>query len=73
MFSKERLLTTHWHQIGISEATAILGVDPKQGLTEKEVEQRQAYFGLNEIEEMAGKSIWKMLWAQLTDTMVLGT
>ena len=60
-----------WYQIEPEDVLAELQVEPKQGLTEDQVIQRQEKYGRNEIIDRGGRSIWKMLWTQLTDTMVL--
>jgi len=60
-----------WYQIEPEDVLAELQVDRKHGLTEEQVIQRREEYGRNEIIDRGGRSIWKMLWAQLTDTMVL--
>ena len=61
----------NWYQIEPEDVLAELQVEAKQGLTEDQVIQRQEKYGRNEIIDRGGRSIWKMLWTQLTDTMVL--
>ena len=60
-----------WYLIEPEDVLAELQVEPKQGLTNDQVIQRREKYGRNEIIDRGGRSIWKMLWAQLTDTMVL--
>ncbi len=60
-----------WHQLSPGDSLESLKVDKNKGLTTEQVQQRLEEFGPNEIVDRGGKSIWKMLWHQLTDTMVL--
>jgi Ca2+-transporting ATPase len=48
-----------------------LDVDAESGLDEAEVARRLEEYGLNELVESGMKSPWKILWEQLTATMVL--
>lgn len=60
-----------WYQMTADEALATLSVEAKNGLTTQQASERLQTYGKNEIIDQGGKSIWKILWAQLTDTMVL--
>ncbi|MEJ2510428.1 MAG: cation-translocating P-type ATPase [Anaerolineales bacterium] len=60
-----------WHRMTINDSLAALSVDLDQGLTSQQASERLQSYGKNEIIDHGGKSIWKILWAQLTDTMVL--
>jgi Ca2+-transporting ATPase len=71
MVDKNRLLNAKWHLATKADSLAILEVDADKGLSTEQVDQRWEIFGPNELEEHVGKSPWKMLWDQLTDTMVL--
>ena len=54
------------------EATAsALEVDPAIGLSEADVQERQAKYGLNELREAPLRSPLKILWEQLTNPLVL--
>jgi Ca2+-transporting ATPase len=71
MLDRKQVLETNWHVVTVEEALTHIQVDSGQGLSPEQVQHRLAVFGPNEIEEQAGKSPWKMLWDQVTDTMVL--
>ncbi len=71
MIDKNLTENMTWYQIEPEDVLAELQVEPKHGLTEEQVIQRREKYGRNEIIDRGGRSIWKMLWAQLTDTMVL--
>jgi len=60
-----------WHQIEPQDTLAELQVDPVQGLNDQQAAHQLEIHGPNEIIDQGGRSVWKMLWAQLTDTMVL--
>jgi Ca2+-transporting ATPase len=60
-----------WYQIEPEYVLNEFQVDLKQGLNDEQVTQRQEVYGRNELVDRGGRSIWKMLWTQLTDTMVL--
>ncbi|MEJ2759514.1 MAG: cation-transporting P-type ATPase, partial [Anaerolineales bacterium] len=68
---REIIQNTQWYQQSTDEAMQMLDVRLEDGLSNAQVEERLSAFGKNEIIEQRGKSIWKILWAQLTDTMVL--
>ena len=71
MIDRKMLEKKVWYQTTTEDALSALSVTLDQGLTSMQAEERLQIFGTNEIIEFNGKSIWKMLWAQLTDTMVL--
>ena len=60
-----------WYALSIEQALRQLDVDPVQGLSASEAEQRVQQFGLNALVERAGKKPWRILWEQLTGTLVL--
>lgn len=60
-----------WHTLAPSEAAERLGVDARAGLGPAEVQRRLTEHGPNEIAAAGRRSVWAMLWAQLTDVMVL--
>ncbi|MCB8945903.1 MAG: HAD-IC family P-type ATPase, partial [Ardenticatenaceae bacterium] len=62
---------TNWHTASAREVAQILEVDLDSGLNETEVAKRQAQHGVNELQEGGGISPWRLLWAQITNTMVL--
>lgn len=71
MIQKDVLKNKLWHTITARDTLETLEVEEKQGLSGTQVEERREIFGLNEIIEQGGRGIWVILWAQLTDTMVL--
>ncbi|MFV1859240.1 MAG: cation-translocating P-type ATPase [Anaerolineales bacterium] len=60
-----------WHTAETHEALDRLHVDPEQGLTEHEAQQRMREHGPNELIERGLKSPWRILWEQLTAIMVV--
>ena len=60
-----------WHTAAIADVTHTLDVHLEQGLDNEEAVNRQARYGLNELEERSGVSPWRLLWVQFTNTMVL--
>ena len=60
-----------WHQRTPPAVVAQLASDVDRGLSTLEVARRRADFGPNELVERAGKSAWRILWEQLTATLVV--
>ncbi|MBX3016116.1 MAG: cation-translocating P-type ATPase [Caldilineaceae bacterium] len=60
-----------WYQLSITDTLTGIKTDPARGLTQAEVNERLQTYGPNELEEQGGRSPWKILWEQLTATMVL--
>ncbi len=60
-----------WHAMSPEEVKDKLGVTREKGLSEAEVEQRLEEFGFNELEEGERTTIWEMLWAQVSDFVVV--
>ncbi|HBL10954.1 MAG TPA: magnesium-transporting ATPase [Cyanobacteria bacterium UBA11162] len=60
-----------WHTSDIEEALHLLESNPDQGLTPKEVTQRQQQYGFNELEETGGRSPLAILWDQFTNIMLV--
>jgi Ca2+-transporting ATPase len=60
-----------WHNLSASEAVATLDSDLEHGLTEEQVDQRQARFGPNELQERPRRSFWQMLLDQFNQFLVL--
>lgn len=58
-------------RLDTAAVAAQLQTDAATGLTTQEAEQRLATYGSNELIDRGVKSIWKILWEQLTDVMVL--
>jgi len=60
-----------WHRLSVAAALQSLTVDPDQGLSPDEVQRRLAQFGPNELIEKGGKHPLRILWEQISSTMVL--
>jgi Ca2+-transporting ATPase len=60
-----------WHYLETAEVSQHLGTNQVKGLNEREVRERLIQNGANELVERPPKSLWLMLWEQLTDTMIL--
>ncbi len=60
-----------WHTLTTTDVTDALNVNLTQGLNEGEISKRQQQHGPNELEERGGVSPLRLLWLQLTNTMVL--
>jgi len=61
----------NWHSHSAAEATAALGSDIEQGLSDDELRKRQARFGPNELQEQPRRSFWRMLLDQFNQFLVL--
>ena len=59
-----------WHAISAEEAEKALDTSP-QGLSDNEAAERLRRFGLNTLGEVKPKSIWRMIFEQLADVMVI--
>ena len=55
----------------INEVVKKHGTDPKRGLTSSEASARLEKYGPNMIESSNKKSIWKKIFEQIADPMVL--
>ncbi len=66
--NKEKL---YWHNKSISQILEEFNVIPESGLSSDEVELRRKEFGPNELVEQKTRSVFKILYAQFTETMVL--
>jgi len=60
-----------WHSLTVPEITAVLDVDLNNGLNDDEAARRRTQYGPNELEERGGITPLRLLWLQLTNTMVL--
>ena len=60
-----------WHTSETRQVLDRLHVDPEQGLSAHEVEQRLREHGPNELIERGLKSPWSIMWEQLTAIMVV--
>ncbi|MFC2037411.1 HAD-IC family P-type ATPase, partial [Chloroflexota bacterium] len=60
-----------WHAMSTSQAATVLKSDLEQGLTAGQVQERQARFGHNELQEAPGRTFWQLLLEQLNQFLVL--
>ena len=58
-----------WYRLGGAEAAEKLEVDPRQGLTTAEVEQRLSQYGPNELAEAEKEPAWRQFLRQYADYM----
>ena len=61
----------HWHSITIEDTIRELKTDIKQGLTLKEVQERQKLYGKNIIDSKKGKNLLQKFLAQFADFMII--
>ncbi len=61
----------NWHLTEIETASLELQTNPQKGLSNAEAQSRLAKHGPNELVERGGRTPWKILWEQITATMVL--
>lgn len=62
---------TDWYKLETNLVIDQLESSTDSGLPQVEVEKRQVRFGKNELKESGARTPWKILWEQLTSTMVL--
>jgi P-type Ca2+ transporter type 2C len=62
---------TDWHGVSADEAASTLGVDPRSGLDDAEVERRRAQYGPNKLAEEAKEPGWHAFLRQYRDLMQL--
>jgi Ca2+-transporting ATPase len=60
-----------WHTLSGADAAATLKTDVAGGLSATAVRDRLAQYGPNELAERDRKSVWRMLWEQLSATLVV--
>ncbi len=60
-----------WHTQSLEKSLTQLDSDSQHGLTSQEASQRLQHYGLNELEETAGRSSWAILLDQFKDVMLL--
>lgn len=65
------MTNTTWHTLALPEVLTNLQTDATNGLDETAVAQRLAEHGPNVLVESGGKSPWRILWEQLSATMVI--
>ncbi len=60
----------HWHAAPLGDVLTELETT-RAGLTSSEAEARREKYGRNVLKEKKPKSIWRMLWEQIKDVMVI--
>lgn len=63
--------TTAWHVSSVEEILAVLKTDAAQGLSDGQAAELLQRIGPNELREQGGRQAGKILWEQITATMVL--
>lgn len=61
----------NWHLQTVEKSIEALQTSPKTGLSQLEADLRLKQYGRNELVEKGGRTPLKILWEQLTATMVL--
>jgi Ca2+-transporting ATPase len=61
----------NWYELNKEEVLELLDSDPDSGLSLAEVQRRTQQYGANELIDRGQKSVWKILWEQLTGIMVI--
>ena len=61
----------NWHQLESSAFLEHLNTNATTGLSSTEAARRLAEHGPNELVEQGGRTVWRILWEQLTATMVV--
>ncbi len=61
---------TAWHAMSVEETLTALRTS-REGLSEEEAERRRGQYGKNVLNARKPKSIWRMLWEQIKDVMVI--
>ena len=59
-----------WHTLTVEETEKALNTT-EEGLSDAEAAKRLAAYGPNNLRQKKAKSVWRMIWEQLTDVMVL--
>ncbi len=62
---------SNWYNLKQIDVLEQLGTNPSLGITAAEVHQRLESYGLNELKDCPLESPWKILWEQLTATVVV--
>ena len=60
-----------WHTVSVDEVLQHLEATPSTGLSEQEVERRRSQYGSNELAEEPGRSLWSMIWGQISEPLIL--
>ncbi len=70
-YGEEVETMAQWHRETGAQVVQTLKTDPTQGLTATDAAERLRQYGPNELVERGGRTPWRILWEQLTATMVL--
>ncbi|MEH2297115.1 cation-translocating P-type ATPase [Nostoc sp.] len=60
-----------WHSLEVDKALDLLDSNADSGLTPQEIQPRLQKYGLNELEEIAGRKAWEILLDQFKNIMLL--
>ncbi len=60
-----------WWSVPKPDLLEKLGVDPSEGLSSAEVEEKRGTFGENRLEDRGATSLWTLLWESVTSPMML--
>jgi Ca2+-transporting ATPase len=60
-----------WHHMDAHDVLREIGTDAARGLDGAEVAQRLAEYGANELIERDARGVWRIVWEQLSSTMVV--
>lgn len=61
----------NWHCLGNADVLAQLGTSDERGLSQAEARRRLSEHGPNELVAREGRSLWRIVWEQLTAVMVV--
>lgn len=61
----------HWHSISIEDTIRELKTDVRQGLSQKDIQERQRLYGKNIIDGKKGKNLLQKFLAQFADFMII--
>ena len=64
------LVATHWHALDPDAVTTSLNVEPKVGLTDSEVTQRQIRYGPNALQRIQSRPAWRVIIDQFTNIVI---
>ena len=62
---------TDYYQQSSQQTAENLKLDTAQGLSDKQVAERLAQYGKNELTEKSATSIWSLVYAQLAEPLVV--
>ena len=59
-----------WHALSVEQTYEALHTS-EDGLSDEEAAKRLSEYGRNDLRQKQQKSVWRMIWEQLTDVMVI--